>query len=60
MNKIVSHVSMILAVAMSLVACNSDDIKDDAMYTFTGETATSFCANKPELSRFYEMLMRFV
>ena len=57
MKKIVRNITIIVAVAMSFIACNSDDIKDEAMYTFTGETATSFCANSPELSRFHEMLL---
>ena len=57
MNKIVRNATMIVAAALSFVACNSDDIKDDAMYTFTGETAASFCQHTPELSRFYEMLV---
>ncbi len=40
------------------VACDSDDLEGDTMYTFTGDTVASFCENTPELSMFYELLMR--
>lgn len=44
------YLSVIKACALSLLlvgvgglsSCNSDDIKEDAMYTFTGETVASF------------------
>ena len=37
-------------------ACDSDNIEDEAMYTFTGETVASFCQNTPELTLFYQMM----
>ena len=40
------------------VSCNSDDIEEGAMYTFTGETVASFCAKDPQLTRFYELMDR--
>ena len=50
------YLSVIKACALSLLlvgvgglsSCNSDDIKEDAMYTFTGETVASFCEKTPE------------
>lgn len=39
-------------------SCNGDDIKEDAMYTFTGETVESFCKNTPELTMFHELMVR--
>ncbi len=56
MNQIFRRIALLVAIAATLVACNSDDIKDDAMYTFTGETVASFCEHTPELSSFYQML----
>jgi len=56
MKHIVKNIALLLAIATALIACNSDDIKDEAMYTFTGETVASFCQNTPELSDFYRML----
>ena len=49
------YLSVIKACALSLLlvgvgglsSCNSDDIKEDAMYTFTGETVASFCEKTP-------------
>ena len=40
------------------VSCDSDDIKVDAMYTFTGETVASFCQNTPELTDFYKLITK--
>lgn len=37
-------------------SCNSDDIKDEAMYTFTGETVASFCKNNANLTLFYSLI----
>ncbi len=39
-------------------ACNGDDMDEGAMYTFTGETVTSFCQKDPELTNFYELMTR--
>ena len=58
------YLSVIKACALSLLlvgvgglsSCNSDDIKEDAMYTFTGETVASFCEKTPELSLFYKLM----
>ncbi|MBQ9558699.1 MAG: fasciclin domain-containing protein [Bacteroidaceae bacterium] len=56
MKKIFRNIALLATAAAALVACNSDDIKDEAMYTFTGETVTSFCQHTPELTSFYRML----
>ncbi|MBQ9285611.1 MAG: fasciclin domain-containing protein [Bacteroidaceae bacterium] len=48
-------IAALTAIAL-IVSCNSDDIQDEAMYTFTGETVASFCQHTPELSNFYQML----
>ena len=56
MKKIFRNIALLATAAAALVACNSDDIKDEAMYTFTGETVASFCQNTPELTSFYRML----
>lgn len=37
-------------------SCTSDDVKDDSLYTFTGETVSSFCENREDLSLFYQMI----
>ena len=34
------------------LSCTKDEIKDEAFYTFTGESVASFCENNPELSIF--------
>ena len=47
---------MLLVGVGGLSSCNSDDIKEDAMYTFTGETVASFCEKTPELSLFYKLM----
>ena len=48
--------SLLLVCVGGLSSCNSDDIKEDAMYTFTGETVASFCEKTPELSLFYKLM----
>ena len=48
--------SLLLVGVGGLSSCNSDDIKEDAMYTFTGETVASFCEKTPELSLFYKLM----
>ena len=49
-------VGLLFACVGGLSSCNSDDIKEDAMYTFTGETVASFCEKTPELSLFYKLM----
>lgn len=50
-------VGLLLACVGGLtMSCNSDNIDDEAMYTFTGETVASFCKNTPELTLFYQAL----
>lgn len=46
----------VTALGMTAVSCNSENVDDEAMYTFTGETVASFCKNTPELSMFYNMM----
>lgn len=41
-----------------MTGCNSDDIDEGAMYTFTGNTVASFCEASPELSMYYTLLER--
>lgn len=48
--------TLLLSIASLCVSCNSDNLKDEAMYTFTGETVASFCKNTPQLSMFYDMM----
>ena len=48
--------TLLLSIALLCVSCNSDNLKDEAMYTFTGETVASFCKNTPQLSMFYDMM----
>ncbi|MDR2042703.1 MAG: fasciclin domain-containing protein, partial [Tannerella sp.] len=40
-----TKVSMLLLISAILPACNEEAIRDDAFYTFTGETIASFCEN---------------
>ena len=51
-------VLFLLGLAILPVGCDSDDISEDAMYTFTGQTVASFCAETPELSMYYSLLER--
>lgn len=51
----VATIAALTALAL-IASCNSDDIQDEAMYTFTGETVASFCQTRPDLSSFYAML----
>ena len=37
-------------------SCADDKVKDDAFYTFTGESVTSFCKNNAELSVFTRLV----
>ena len=46
----------LFSIALLCASCNSDNLKDEAMYTFTGETVASFCKNTPQLSMFYDMM----
>lgn len=42
--------------ALPLTSC-SDDVTDDAYYTFTGKTVASYCGDNPEIfSTFYKMI----
>ena len=47
-------------VGMSVlpVSCDSDDLEEGAMYTFTGQTVASFCEETPVLSMYYTFLQR--
>lgn len=48
---------LFFSVCLAFVAaCNSDNMEDEAMYTFTGNTVTSFCQTTPELTDFYQMI----
>lgn len=48
----------IAGVSVFPAGCNSDDIAEEAMYTFTGQTIASFCQDTPELSMYYSLLER--
>ena len=51
--------ALLLAFGVVLtVGCDSDDIEEGAMYTFTGHTVASFCEEEPELSMYYDLLER--
>jgi len=53
------YITVIIAGFISLIlfhSCKSDNIKDDAFYTFTGESVASFCSKNPELSVFTRLL----
>lgn len=39
-----------------MTSCNTDDIKNENYYTFTGETVASFCKSKDNLSIFYRII----
>ncbi len=54
--KSIRNICFFVSVAILFTACNSDDIEDEAMYTFTGETVASFCQHTPELTLFYQMM----
>lgn len=47
-----------IVALLMLAGCNSDNISDEAMYTFTGETVYSFCKNTPQLTKFAELIER--
>lgn len=55
-----AHTAKCLLAAMVIctvaASCDSDDIDNESMYTFTGETVASFCKNNPELTMFYDMM----
>jgi len=39
-----------------MTSCDTDDIKSNSFYTFTGETVASFCGKKDNLSIFYRII----
>lgn len=47
---------LLFVTGLFLSSCTADDPKDDAFYTFTGETVASFCRNTDELSLFSQMI----
>lgn len=56
--KVAAGVLLLAGGAALTTGCNSDDIDEGAMYTFTGETVASFCEVTPELSMYYTLLER--
>lgn len=51
-----ARLSALALLLLLFSACDSDNLEDDAMYTFTGETIASFCQNTPELTDFARMI----
>lgn len=46
-----------VGAVVSLTPACSDDVADDAYYTFTGQTVASYCGDNPELySTFYNLI----
>ena len=48
----------LLVILPLLTACDSDDMDEDAIYTFTGHTIYSFCAETPHLQAFADIIQR--
>lgn len=53
--KTIKHI-IIGVCSLLMLACDSDDIAQESMYTFTGETVASYCKNHEELTMFYQMI----
>lgn len=53
--KAIKHI-LIGVCSLLMMACDSDDIAQESMYTFTGETIASYCKNHEELTMFYQMI----
>lgn len=56
--KVISGILVLAGFSVLPVGCNSDDIEEGAMYTFTGQTIASFCEETPNLSMYYSLLER--
>ncbi len=50
-------VCFLAVVALTSVSCNSDEVDSENYYTFTGETVSTYCQNRPEsMSVFYDIV----
>ena len=50
-NKIIIFITGLISLGL-VHSCMNDEVKDEAFYTFTGESVASFCENNEELSVF--------
>jgi uncharacterized surface protein with fasciclin (FAS1) repeats len=45
-------------VTITFTACSSDDIDSESYYTFTGETVTSYCENRPSTFSVFSQIIK--
>ena len=52
----VKYLLLLLFAAGIALSCDSDKIKDESFYTFTGETVASYCKSRSDLSIFTRII----